>query len=150
TASVRDLLAERPLAERPPDPTKPADPAEAGGDFAAEAYRLGHAVAIVHTDLATALGGSPAPARYLQALVAGMHGRRDAGLAPVPALAPHAEAVRGAFDEIRELDPPVPLQRVHGDLHLGQVLRNVTGWVLIDFEGEPLVPLAGRVAPASP
>ena len=149
TASVRDLLAESMLAEGTSGPIEQPDPADVGGDFASEAFRLGQAVAAVHTDLATALGSSPAPAGYLDALAEGMHRRLDGVLARVAELAPHEEPLRAAFDKVRGIDGSLPLQRVHGDLHLGQVLRSVTGWVLIDFEGEPMVPLAERVVPAS-
>jgi maltokinase len=149
TASVRDLLAENLLTDSVTGPVAHTHPEDVGGDFASEAYRLGHAVATVHTDLATALGSSPAPAGYLDAVAEGMHHRLDGVLGQVPELAPHEDALRAAFDAVRGLDGPVPVQRVHGDLHLGQVLRSVTGWILIDFEGEPMAPLAARVAPTS-
>jgi maltokinase len=150
TTSVRDLLAEDRLTDGTPGSVEHPHPKDVGGDFASEAHRLGHAVATVHADLAAALGSSPAPAGYLDALADRMHGRLADVLTQVPKLSPYETALRAAFDAVRRLTGPVAIQRVHGDLHLGQVLRSVTGWVLIDFEGEPMAPLSERIAPASP
>ncbi|HET9610092.1 MAG TPA: hypothetical protein VFP06_10825, partial [Acidimicrobiales bacterium] len=40
--------------------------------------------------------------------------------------------------------------RVHGDLHLGQFLLADTGWFVLDFEGEPVRPVAERLVASSP
>jgi len=138
--SVRDLYATE-------EGTRAA---EAGGDFEGEAERLGAASAQVHRDLADAFGRSELEREAIRELAEQMYQRLDLAVAAVPELAPYADKVGDAYSDLAKLIEPVPAQRVHGDYHLGQVMRTQTGWVVLDFEGEPASPLAQRRARSSP
>jgi maltokinase len=123
---------------------------EAGGDFAGEAERLGVATAQVHADLAEAFGSSELQPDAIRELAEQMFRRLDLAVAAVPELGRYTDMIGDAFCSLAKLTDPVPAQRVHGDYHLGQVMRTQTGWVVLDFEGEPASPLAQRRARSSP
>jgi trehalose synthase-fused probable maltokinase len=69
--------------------------------------------------------------------------------AAVPQVAELADAVRSGFAAIERTDGAT-ISRIHGDYHLGQLLRDRHDFWVIDFEGEPARPLGARRAPASP
>ena len=124
--------------------------ADVGGDFAGEARRLGIATAQVHSDLAAAFGTDELGKDALGELTERMYRKLDLAVAAVPELTKHIDMISDAYSELAKLSGPFPVQRVHGDYHLGQVLRTETGWVVLDFEGEPATPLAQRRARSSP
>jgi maltokinase len=156
--SVRDLYAavgdasDRDQNDRSADgsPATTVRAADAGGDFAGEARRLGIATAQVHADLAAAFGTDELGTDAVGELTERMYRKLDLAVAAVPELAKHVDMISDAFSELAKLSGPFPVQRVHGDYHLGQVLRTETGWVVLDFEGEPATPLAQRRARSSP
>ena len=139
TASVRDLLAEADLH---------AD--EVGGDFAAEAERLGEVTATMHTALSHSFDTVAWTGPDLTALAGWLRARLDVAALRVPQLAPMVERIGVRYDAIATLTEPVVAHRVHGDFHLGQTIRTIRGWKIIDFEGEPGAPYDIRVAPDSP
>ena len=116
--------------------------------FVTEARLLGQATAELHTDMASTFGSRDMTAAELTELVAGLHAKLTEAAAIVPALRDYESRIAAAYDEVARSTSPVAVQRIHGDYHLGQVLRASQGWVALDFEGEPAVPLAVRRAPA--
>jgi maltokinase len=124
--------------------------ADAGGDFAAESHRLGAATARVHRELAAAFPTGVEEPPEIKRMAERLRRRLDQAIREVPELGEHAETVHAAYDRLADIDHPVPVQRVHGDYHLGQVMRTHAEWVVLDFEGEPGQPLAERRALDSP
>lgn len=133
-ASARNLFTEPDL-----------HPDEVGGDFAGEAHRLGVTVAEVHEILAETFGTSTVEGAEVADQMAA---RLESAASVVTDLGAHVPAMRARFDTLRGLGP-IPVHRIHGDLHLGQTLRTSLDWKLVDFEGEPAKELAVRRLPDS-
>lgn len=122
--------------------------------FADLASDLGRVLADLHAALRDAFGvRAPVDARWL---VDDLRRRSDEAVASSHALARRADDVTAFWDRTAERlsavahvpDALPRLQTVHGDLHLGQVLHaRRFGWKVLDFEGEPLRPVAERTRP---
>ncbi|MDO4899777.1 1,4-alpha-glucan branching protein [Actinomyces sp.] len=118
------------------------------------ARNLGTTTAQMHIHLAAALGTSEpdTPAVLAQTL----HERAQWAMTEVPELEEQLPGLRNRVEtvlaELASLDQLEAATRVHGDYHLGQVLHAVEeeNWYVLDFEGEPLRPLAERSRPDQP
>ncbi|MDO5629295.1 MAG: 1,4-alpha-glucan branching enzyme, partial [Mobilicoccus sp.] len=121
--------------------------ARRGEDFTERARALGEATASIHTALAGALEVQQARESDREALARSFHARVLAAVGEQGELSDALETIRAIEAAGVDADWP-PLQRVHGDYHLGQVLDVPgRGWVVLDFEGEPLRPMNERLAP---
>ncbi|MGH3851770.1 MAG: phosphotransferase, partial [Pseudonocardiaceae bacterium] len=144
--SLRDLFGVHDTAQMPiinfDSPPPPSDPGQAGGDFSAEARRLGETTAAMHVALAESLGRHPGDPAGWSDDVAKRLGSVEH---PDLDLSPAAEIV----EALRRADVG-PSLRVHGDFHLGQVMRTDAGWYVLDFEGEPARTVDERRRPSSP
>jgi maltokinase len=130
--SVRDLYA----SGGPPE--------LAGGDFGAEAHRLGTMTARMHLGLDEAFGRRQGtPGAWADDL--------ERAIAPVaPTLLERPDVVV-LFEELRALTVPCHAIRTHGDFHIGRVARTEQGWYVTDFSsgGRPAI-AAGIVGPETP
>ncbi|NTW41274.1 MAG: phosphotransferase, partial [Cellulomonadaceae bacterium] len=74
--------------------------------------------------------------------------RAAAAREAAPVLVSRTEAIERVLRTVGGLVPLPPLQRVHGDYHLGQALHSpARGWAVLDFEGEPQASAQERARP---
>ena len=142
--SLRDLLGTR------------VPPEEAGADFGPEAATLGEVTGKLHLALAEAFGtGEADPAAWLAAFRAQLarlpQGEVEVGGEVVKASELiDVVTLDAVLADMVDVDDPGPAFRIHGDLHLGQFLLADAGWFVLDFEGEPVRPVAERQVASSP
>jgi maltokinase len=120
--SVRDLYA----SGGPPE--------LAGGDFGAEAHRLGTMAARMHLGLEEAFGRREGDVgAWADAL--------EGAVRPLaPTLLDRPDVVV-LLEELRSLSVPCHGIRTHGDFHIGRVARTEQGWYVTDFSpgGRPVI-----------
>jgi maltokinase len=125
--SVRDLYA----SGGPPE--------LAGGDFGAEAHRLGTMTARMHLGLDKAFGRRAGDVGQWAV------GIEDA-LRPLSTHVLERPDVEELLGELRSLQVPSQAIRTHGDFNLGRTCRTEQGWYVVDFAsaGRP-TSMAGAV-----
>jgi maltokinase len=122
------------------------DPAEAGGNMGSEARRIGNMTARLHLALSEAFGLHAGSAEGWARAIE----ERAASLSLGPQVERRVGALAARVRRLAETGALGPCIRVHGDYHLGQVMRTDSGWYVLDFEGEPARPLAERRLPWPP
>lgn len=137
-ASVRDLLA---------GGTSPED---SGADFAPDAARLGSVLASLHLAMADAWGRAHADAgRWASEMEADLESMLGSARDALPPEL-DVDAIAARFRALAKLTDAGMEIRIHGDLHLGQLVKSDAGWKVLDFEGEPARRRDERFTTSSP
>ena len=139
---------------------------DAIGDYLSAARLLGRRTAELHRVLATetedtAFAPEPFTTLYQRSMYQSMRGLTRSVLHRLPRrlvrdvpelsrLLELEEAILRRFQDVMSLKIDATRIRCHGDYHLGQVLRTGRDFVIIDFEGEPALPLSARRIKRSP
>jgi trehalose synthase-fused probable maltokinase len=130
--------------------------------FLARLRELGEVVARMHTVLGSdasdpAFAPEEPGEETLSLLTATIDEQIEQVFLDLPHDEPDVEPIVGRGEEVRDrlrllskLGAGGKVIRHHGDLHLGQTLLAPTGWVILDFEGEPARPLLERRRKRSP
>lgn len=127
-------------------------------EFLKEVRMLGQRIAEMHLMLATGEGPAwvpePLHAEDFQSWSASIIGELGVTIALAAKVMPELNDLRESLlERARQLAQVAPSgmeSRVHGDLHLGQVLRTKEDWKIFDFEGEPARTFHLRRAKHSP
>ena len=142
-----------------------AAPGSASLDWATEvAADLGTLTAGLHAALATPPSDAPdlapreATRDEIRAWRHDAHRQLNLAVAAVAAvdrdlareLEREAPAIAARVSRFEAVATTPTVMRIHADLHLGQILVADDGYRVIDFEGEPLRPIADRRRPDSP
>ena len=121
---------------------------------------IGELVARFQRALATPSAILPDPVTTADA--ATIAGWRDRAVATLDEALSRTEGPAGVRLRAREVDArrvldgftrvhETPMTRIHGDLHVGQILRVPDGRLFVsDLDGDPVAPVAERIEPGSP
>lgn len=123
--------------------------ASSGADFSAQAESIGVALARVHGSLRKSMGAitytDTEVSEFVEAIIARLTWAWDLAGAVVGDYGPDLKEV---IAQLRYLNTLPDVQRIHADLHLGQLIHAAgpgeDRWYILDFEGEPLRSLAER------
>jgi len=122
-----------------------------GESFARQAHAIGQGTARIHRRLAEGLPVATTPVGVLGRLAARV---RESWAQVRAVVGPYDAEIEALLNSLSAV--PAQPQRIHGDLHLGQILTvqapaaGAERWIFLDFEGEPLRPVSERALPDLP
>lgn len=132
---------------------------DAQPDFLDEVRKLGACLGELHRVLTLETEDaafSPEPIgredleRWASSIIGELGVTAAAAAERVPDLRRRHEELVERINRLTAIDPSGMKIRTHGDLHLGQTLRSNGGWLIFDFEGEPIRSYAQRREKQSP